>query len=223
MMMITVMDMPPSAVATLSPTEASTFQAVHFDGRGSLDIEGPVTFHWDFGDGNGSLDPAPSHSYARPGDYSPRLIVADSAGQNSTVSLSAVHVRNQLPKADFRVFGCFTRNGTVYFDASGSSDPEGDTVCRWSFGDGANASGVVAGHVFPAAGNYTVNLTVTDMDQNSSSAVQVIRVFEPPPRKPVKTTETLVKDQGALVTGLSILCVILLLLLISVAVMKGRG
>jgi PKD repeat protein len=224
MMMISVMDMPPSAQATLSPADVSTFQTVHFDGRGSLDLEGTVTFHWDFGDGNGSLDPAPTHSYARPGDYSPNLTVADSSGQNSTVGLSAVHVRNRLPKADFRAFGCFTQNGTVYFDASGSSDPEGDIVCRWSFGDGANASGIVAEHVFPTAGNYTVNLTVTDMDGNGSTSSQVIRVYEPPPPpKPVKTTETLVKDEGALLTGLSILCVILLVLLIVVAMMKRRG
>ena len=223
-MIITVVDMPPSAVASLSPVEVNTFQTVHFDGRDSLDLEGPLTFHWDFGDGNGSLDPAPTHSYARPGDYSPNLTVADSSGQNSTVSLSTVHVRNRLPRAEFRAFGCFTQNGTVYFDASGSSDPEGDIVCRWSFGDGANASGIVTEHVFPAAGNYTVNLTVTDMDGNSSTSSQVIRVFEPPPpQKPVKTTETLVKDESALVTGLSILCVILLLLLIVVAMMKRRG
>jgi PKD repeat protein len=223
MMMISVMDMRPSAQATLSPSEVDTFQAVRFDGRGSLDLEGPVTFHWDFGDGNGSLDPAPAHSYARPGDYGPRLTVMDSSGQNSTVNLSVVHVRNRLPTAQFRTFGCFTQNGTVYFDASGSSDPEGDIACRWSFGNGTNASGLVAGHVFPAAGNYTVKLTVTDIDGNSSSTVQVVQVFEPPPQKPVKTTETLVKDQGALVTGLSVLCVILLLLLVMVAVMKRRG
>ena len=224
LMMVSVRDMPPSAVATLSLEDVSTFQAVHFDGRGSLDLEGPVTFHWDFGDGNGSLDPAPTHSYARPGDFGPSLTVADMSGQNSTVNLSTVHVRNRLPKAEFRVFGCFTQNGAVFFDASGSSDPEGDIVCRWSFGDGANASGTIAEHVFLAAGNYTVNLTVTDMDGNSSVSSKVVWVSAPsPPQKPLKTTETLVKDQGALVTGLSVLCIVLLILLVLVAVMKRRG
>jgi PKD repeat protein len=224
MMMITVRDMPPSAQATLSPAAVDTFQAVHFDGRGSLDLEGPVTFHWDFGDGNGSIDPAPSHAYKRPGDYSPRLTVVDSAGQNSTVNLSTVHVKNRPPKAQLRTFGCFTQNGIVYFDGTGSSDPEGDVTCRWSFGDGANATGVVVEHVFPAAGNFTVNLTVNDLDGNSSYAVIVVRVLAPPPDpRPVKTTETLVKDQGTLIIGLSMLSVILLTLLIVVAMIKRRG
>jgi PKD repeat protein len=223
MMMIAVEDMPPSAQASLSPAEVSTFQAVHFDGRGSLDLEGPITFHWDFGDGNGSLDPAPSHSYARSGDYSPRLTVADSSGQNSSVNLTTVHVRNRLPSAEFRAFGCFTQNGTVYFDASGSSDPEGDILCKWNFGDGGNATGLIVEHVFAAAGNYSVNLTVTDIDQNSSTQVQVVRVFEPPPQRPLKTSETLVKDQSALVIGLSMLSAALLVLLIAVVLMKRRG
>ena len=224
MMMITVRDMPPSAAGLVYPSDVSTFQAVHFNGSGSLDLEGPVAFKWDFGDGNGSMDRAPDHSYARPGDYYPTLTVMDSAGQSSSINLSVVHVRNRLPKADFRVFGCFTQNGTVYFDASASSDPEGDIIFSWSFGDGANASGLVVAHVFALAGNYTVNLTVTDLDGNSTVTSKVVQVFAPPPRKPLKTTETLTRDQGELVTGLSFLCVILLLLLILVAVMmKRRG
>jgi uncharacterized protein YkwD/chitodextrinase len=52
---------------------------------------------------------------------------------------------------------------TVGFDASGSSDPDGNIVSYdWIFGDSATASGVSPTHEYTSAGTYTVTLTVTD-------------------------------------------------------------
>lgn len=220
-MNITVANMPPSAVATCAPVDVLTFQAVQFDGRKSLDLEGPVTFLWDLGDGNTSASASLSHSYSRPGDYNTTLTVTDSAGSNSSVSLPTVHVRNRSPKADFRYFGCFTQNGTVYFDATGSTDPEGPVTFRWSFGDGASAQGPVTDHIFPGAGNYTVNVTVTDIDGQSASMNSVVQIFAPPPPPPKKHAEP-AKDDSALVMGLSVLSVLLLVLLIVVAIWAMR-
>jgi PKD repeat protein len=57
---------------------------------------------------------------------------------------------------------------SVYFDGSGSYDPDGEIVSYdWDFGDGATGSGDTVSHTFTAAGEYTVTLTVTD-DQGAA-------------------------------------------------------
>jgi glucose/arabinose dehydrogenase/PKD repeat protein len=61
---------------------------------------------------------------------------------------------------------------TVNFDASRSTDPDGDALTySWDFdGDGTpDASGVRVSHTFATAGNHAVRLTVTDA--NGASAV----------------------------------------------------
>ncbi len=49
------------------------------------------------------------------------------------------------------------------FDASASSDPDGDALTfAWDFGDGSTAAGATPQHAFEASGLYTVTLTATD-------------------------------------------------------------
>jgi len=52
---------------------------------------------------------------------------------------------------------------TVTFDASGSSDPDGDALnFRWEFGDGTTGSGQRTTHTFQSPGQYRVLLAVVD-------------------------------------------------------------
>lgn len=51
----------------------------------------------------------------------------------------------------------------LYVDGRASSDPDGDAISyAWTFGDGTNATTPTASHAYLAAGNYLVNLTVSD-------------------------------------------------------------
>jgi PKD repeat protein len=53
----------------------------------------------------------------------------------------------------------------VQFDASGSTDPNGDATIvgyAWDFGDGNTGTGVNPAHTYDAEGLYDVSLTVTD-------------------------------------------------------------
>jgi hypothetical protein len=53
--------------------------------------------------------------------------------------------------------------GPIDFDGSGSSDPDGSPLLyRWSFGDGAAASGMTPRHTYQNVGTYPVTLIVTD-------------------------------------------------------------
>lgn len=64
---------------------------------------------------------------------------------------------------------------------STSIDVDGTVASyAWTFGDGATASGKAVAHTYGAAGMYTVTLTVTDDDKESSSAEQRVTVEAPP-------------------------------------------
>jgi hypothetical protein len=68
---------PPIANAG-GPYSGAEQQAIAFDGSRSFDPEGqPITYDWDFGDGNTGSGPTPTHAYALPGLYTVTLVVND--------------------------------------------------------------------------------------------------------------------------------------------------
>ena len=65
----------------------------------------------------------------------------------------------------------------VYFDASGSYDPDGEIVSyKWNFGDGRSGSGETTTHRYSHAGTYNVMLIVEDNNGNRSSDTDSITV-----------------------------------------------
>ena len=80
---------------------------------------------------------------------------------------------------------------TVVFDASGSSDPDGDVASyQWDFGDGSSGVGVTTQHTFSEARTYRITLTVTDSQGKTAFATRELKVTiggssplpPPPPR-----------------------------------------
>lgn len=65
----------------------------------------------------------------------------------------------------------------VTFNGAASTDSDGFIVEHlWAFGDGTTGRGPVVSHVFPAPGNFTVLLTVTDNDGARDTASITISV-----------------------------------------------
>jgi photosystem II stability/assembly factor-like uncharacterized protein len=84
---------------------------------------------------------------------------------------------NQPPAASFN----YVTTGFSVALSDASSDPDGTIVSwLWSFGDGATSTEQHPTHVFSIAGTYHVNLTVTDDDGDSDSALRFI-VVQPGP------------------------------------------
>lgn len=87
---------------------------------------------------------------------------------------------NQAPIAD--AGGPYASQGTVTFDGSGSTDPDGDTLAyAWEFGDGATGTGVAPTHTYTASGSYSVRLVVTDARGASSAPATTTATIDVPP------------------------------------------
>jgi len=78
---------------TESPSIAAQFSMITFTPAVTGGLP-PYTYHWDFGDGQSSNQPSPSHSYALPGSYKVVLTVTDKSGvvktQTSTIKVSSL-------------------------------------------------------------------------------------------------------------------------------------
>ena len=71
---------------------------------------------------------------------------------------------------------------SVRFDASASSDPDGDTLTyAWQFDDGSQATGVTADRTYGQPGTYSATLTVNDGELDSEPVTASVTVREPAP------------------------------------------
>ncbi len=88
-------------------------------------------------------------------------------------------------KAPVASFSSAADRLTVAFDASSSSDPDGQvTAWRWDFGDASSAgSGPKLSHSYAKPGTYAVTLTVTDnkgASASKSQSVSLVAVVKDP-------------------------------------------
>ena len=86
---------------------------------------------------------------------------------------------NSAPTVTFSV----TESGTLkagmllHFDATGSSDAEGDSLTySWNFGDTNTGTGLTTSHTYNTAGDYTVVLAVSDGEFETKKE-QVLKIF----------------------------------------------
>src|SRR3990172_2296655 len=148
---------------------------VSFSSLGSYDPDGDeLTYLWDFGDGQTSAEPNPSHTYSQNGVYSVTLTVSDGRGGvdfDATISIAY----DIDPKASF-TSDKTTGNAplTVSFSDASSSydgltswswdfDGDGDELTYlWDFGDGQTSAEPNPSHTYSQNGVYSVTLTVSD-------------------------------------------------------------
>ena len=77
---------PPNASFSVGTASPSVNQSVQFTNNSS-DPEGdPLSFQWDFGDGDASSNTSPSHTYNSAGSFTVQLTVTDNNGNSDTAS-----------------------------------------------------------------------------------------------------------------------------------------
>ncbi|BBZ31538.1 PQQ-dependent sugar dehydrogenase [Mycolicibacterium confluentis] len=119
----------PTAVITATPNYGATPLEVQFSSGGSKDPEGqPLSYSWDFGDGNTSTDANPTHTYTTKDKYTVILTVTD--GEKTGTATQIVHVGNTPPDVDITTSvgdGKYNAGQTVTFGAT-ATDAEDDTL-----------------------------------------------------------------------------------------------
>lgn len=176
--LVTVNSKPSAVFDTVSM--AVTGDELTFDATASADPDGDdLTYLWDFGDGTDEQSGSKvTHVYNKGGNYSVRLKVNDNKGTGCSSDMTAMNVAiNTPPSAVLNTVNVACTGAVVSFDATGSSDPDGDTLTyTWDFGDGTDKqTGAKVTHVYSKGGTYSVRLTVDDKKGTKRSTVMTTR------------------------------------------------
>lgn len=149
---------------------------ITFDASNAEDPDGDaLEYYWNFGDGEAKKGGSKvSHEYKRGGKYKVILVVDDGKGAkcSSKTVEKEIHV-NTPPIADAGLnLTCCVDQSTV-FDASNSTDPDGDELTfTWDFGDGTSQKDAVVNHTYKKNGQYKVTVTVDDGSDTACSSAK---------------------------------------------------
>jgi PKD repeat protein len=178
----------PKANFDYSPSSPYVFETVTFDASASTPGTHPIiNFVWDFGDGNVTsvTEPIITHVYQTSGNFTVTLNVTNAAGLTDTKSKPISIQPISGPTANFTWSPILVQpNRTVTFDASSSTPGWNGSMhppivsWLWDFGDGniTLVSEPIVTHIYSASGNYTVVLTVTDINGLTDSKAETVEV-----------------------------------------------
>src|SRR5262245_17815909 len=146
-------------------------------GAASSDL---VSFAWNFGDGSSGTGRTVTHTFTSSSAFSVTLTETNDRGLSGSTTQSVTVGSASLPTPNFTFSPRSPAvNEAVFFNASASTAGAGHTISayRWTFGDGATGSGETVSHAYAAAGDYVVQLTVTDeAGQSSTSAGTTVTI-----------------------------------------------
>lgn len=137
----------------------------------------PVSWLWDFGDGNQSILQNPTHTYITQGIYNVTLTVANANGSNTTIKTNYINATNpNTPVTSFfgNVLSGYENLSVIFTDTS-TNIP---TSWSWDFGDGNVSILQNPTHIYTIPGVYTVTLITTNINgSNTLTKLNYINVL----------------------------------------------
>lgn len=177
-----VYNLPPIARITIDPHVPRPGSPARFDASPSSDENDVIaTVRWDFGDGATSDEVVVDHTYAEVGVYTVTVTVIDSKGGQAILFEDVQVAESTPPEADFSVRtksdGEDARAGDALTFQDESFDADGPLVAwAWDLGDGTEAATSIASHVYEVAGDYVVQLMVTDTQGDTAVQTQALTI-----------------------------------------------
>ncbi|RLB58690.1 MAG: hypothetical protein DRI34_04105 [Deltaproteobacteria bacterium] len=166
---------PMQLTVTASLEEGTAPLAVDFTARVSGGAE-PLTFSWDFGDGNTSSEQNPSHTFEQAGEYTISCTASDADGKTASASTTLlVYAPLEVQVTADPAEGLAPLLVKFSSTASGGKPPY---TYLWDFGDGASGEGAATSHLFIITGLFEVTLTVSDSLGNSASGSSSVAVAD---------------------------------------------
>ncbi len=141
------------AVAAFSNTQTCFGAATNFT---DLSSGTPISWAWDFGDGNTAITQNPTNLYGAPGVYNVELIVAAGSGCFDTI-VQPITI-DSVPTANF-TFTDVCSNDTTFFVSTSTGTPD---TYSWNFGDGNTdlTNNPTPNNIYLVDGTYNVELIV---------------------------------------------------------------
>ena len=162
-----------TSAATATPNSATTGQNIAFNVSAQDPENDPLTYVWNFGDGNTASTASTNHSYAAAGTYVATASIADNHNNSVTssvtvtVSASGGGGGGNTPLTITAPLAAFPNapsvGQTVVFTV-GANHPL--TTYSWDYGDGAHGSS--ESHIYTAAGTFNVIVNVADAQNNTA-------------------------------------------------------
>jgi gliding motility-associated-like protein len=135
-----------------------------------------LSYHWDFGDGKTSTDPAPSHIYSHEGVYDVKLSLTDKFGCRDSL-FKPQYVTVADPVADFSI------TDSLFACPPATVSPQNNSFnyssLTWNFGDSATSTEISPQHNYTMGGNYRLTLITQGFGNCFDTAMKKIFVKGP--------------------------------------------
>ena len=143
-------------------------------------LTGSMQYGWNFGDGTTATLTNATHSYTTPGEYSVKMVATTDSGCVDSIYKNVKIFKYAM--ADFKVDPACINQRLALFNQTINTSPSVLTYL-WEFGNGATAAVYNPVYSYPAAGTYTIKLTVSNVHcpQTVSVKQMDITIDEPLP------------------------------------------
>ena len=138
-----------------------------------------LTYHWDFGDGDTSVEKDPLHIYTKPGYYTVKYTETNT--KTKKVTTKTQYILASQPESKFVMEQIISQKeiAVVLTDSSKNA-----VSWNWDFGDGTTSTDKNALHTYPTEDKFvTIKLTVKDSSGCTNTSSQIIYIGETYPIK----------------------------------------
>lgn len=136
---------------------------------------GNLGYSWDFGDGNRSNSPNPSHTYTANGSYTVSLVTISDAGCRDTLRKTEL-VKLGSTVTQFKIPDSICAGQPVAIANHSTPTP---VSALWNFGDGTGSTALNPNKGFTYSGTYNIRL-VNTYEKCIDSITKPVKVFDRP-------------------------------------------